>query len=217
MQRLGPNDRKTFFVTAPVVGRLSGPQVVAILKKEIIIGFTMSAEHSRTYSEDDDDCDDAQRMESELNSGAEDGASDGATMDSERSRHGKLSVNQDPATEDDSNDSSSHTPAQKSKRRRMLSMSPCRSPSPLPMEAELEPFGYDSLSDSTPRRRTGFTRPRINWTNVASWSLSANTEEDVLEEIARIMAASMADAKVEVTPKYNQKAISHFRLKTVSR
>jgi hypothetical protein len=52
---------------------------------------------------------------------------------------------------------------------------------------------------------------------VASWSLSANTEEDVLEEIARIMAASMADAKVEVTPKYNQKAISHFRLKTVSR
>jgi len=181
MQRLGPNDRKTFFVTAPVVGRLSGPQVVAILKKEIIIGFTMSAEHSR------------------------------------RSRHGKLSVNQDPATEDDSNDSSSHTPAQKSKRRRMVSISPCRSPSPLPMEAELEPFGYDSLSDSTPRRRTGFTRPRINWTNVASWSLSANTEEDVLEEIARIMAASMADAKVEVTLKYNQKAISHFRLKTVSR
>ena len=74
MQRLGPNDRKTFFVTAPVVGRLSGPQVVAILKKEIIIGFTMSAEHSRTYSEDDDDCDDAERMESEHNSGAEDGA-----------------------------------------------------------------------------------------------------------------------------------------------
>ena len=199
MQRLGPNDRKTVFVTAPVVGRLSGPQVVAILKKEIIIGFTMSAEHSRTYSEDDDDdFDDAERLESELNSGAEDGASDGATMDSERSRHGKLSVNQDPATEDDSNDSSSHTPAQKSKRRRMLSISPCRSPSPLPMEAELEPFGYDSLSDSTPRRRTGFTRPRINWTNVASWSLSANTEEDVLEEIARIMAASMAKVMQKV-------------------
>ena len=131
-------------------------------------------------------------MESELNSGAEDGASDGATIYSERSHHGKLSVNQDLATEDDSNDSSSHTPAQKSKRRRMLSVSPCKSPTPLPMEAELEPFGYDSLSDSTPRprRRTGFTRPRINWTDVASWSLAANTEEAVLEEIARIMAAS---------------------------
>jgi hypothetical protein len=58
-------------------------------------------------------------MESELNSGAEDGASNGAPMDSERSHHGKLSVNQDPVTEDDLNDSSSHTPAQKSKRRRM--------------------------------------------------------------------------------------------------
>ncbi len=74
----------------------------------------MSAEHSRTYSEEDDDCDDGERMESELNSGAKDGASDGATMDSERSRHGKLSVNQEPATEDDLNDSSSHTPTQKS-------------------------------------------------------------------------------------------------------
>jgi hypothetical protein len=85
------------------------------------------------------------------------------------------------------------------------------------MEAELEPFGYDSLSDSTPRRRTGFRRPRIDWTNVASWSLAANTEEAVPEKISRIIAASMADAKVEVMPKYNQKAISQFRLKTVSR
>ena len=68
MQRLGPNDRKTFFVTAPVVGRLSCQQVVAILKKEIIIGSTMADEHSRTYSEDDEDCDDAERMESETQS-----------------------------------------------------------------------------------------------------------------------------------------------------
>ncbi len=84
------------------------------------------------------------------------------------------------------------------------------------MEAELEPFGYDSLSYSTTQRRTGFRRPRIYWSNVASRSLAQNTEEAILEEISRIMAASMVDAKVEVTPKYNQKAISHFRLKTAS-
>jgi hypothetical protein len=140
MQRIGPDYRKMFYVTAPVASWLSGPQVVAILKKGIIIGSTMSAEHSRTYSDDDDDCDDAGRMESVPNSGAEDGSSYGATMDSERSRHGKFSVNKDHETEDDSNDSSSHTPTHTFRRRRMLSVSPCKSPSPLPMEHELELF-----------------------------------------------------------------------------
>jgi hypothetical protein len=95
----------------------------------------MSAERSRTYSDDDNDSEDAEIMESVPNSGAEDGASDGTTMDSERSRHGKLSVNRDHETKDDSNDSSSHTPAQKSKRQRTLSLSPCKLPSPLTMEA----------------------------------------------------------------------------------
>ncbi len=36
MQRLGPDGRKTFYVTAPVASQSSGPQVVAISKKEII-------------------------------------------------------------------------------------------------------------------------------------------------------------------------------------
>ncbi len=84
------------------------------------------------------------------------------------------------------------------------------------MEPELELFGYDSLSYSTPLCRTGFRRSRIYWTNVASWSLAQTTEEVILEEISRLLAASMVDAKVKVTPKYNRKAISHFRLKTVS-
>ncbi len=83
------------------------------------------------------------------------------------------------------------------------------------MEPELEPINYDSLSDSTPRRKTGFRRPRIQWTNVSSWNTDQIPETAVQNEISRIMAASLADAKVEVTPKANEKAISHFRLKTV--
>ena len=116
----------------------------------------------------------------------------------------------------DSDDSSSHTPAQKPKRRRHLSMSPPKSPSPIPPEPELEPFQYDSLSYSAPRRKTGFRRPRIQWTNVASWNTDQTPQAHIYQEIARIMASSMADAKVDVTPKHNEKAISHFRLKTVS-
>ena len=125
----------------------------------------MSAENSRTYSTDDDAESNYGAMESVHNSGAEDGASDGAGMDSEKIRHGKLSLNNELETDDDSNDSSSHTPAQKSKRRRHLAMSPPKSPLPIPPEPELEPFQYDSLSDSAQRRRTGFRRPRRDSAN----------------------------------------------------
>ena len=48
------------------------------------------------------------------------------------------------------------------------------------------------------------------WANVASWNTEQNTEAHIYQEIARIMAAPMADAKVEVTLKYNEKAISHY-------
>ena len=57
-------------------------------------------------------------------------------------------------------------------------------------------------------------RPRIKWANVASWNTDQNTEAHIYQEIARIMAVSMSNAQVEVTPKPNEKAISHFRLKT---
>ncbi len=82
----------------------------------------MSSKHSRAYSESEDGVNYG-RMESVPNSGAEDGASNGARMDSERSSNGKLSVNKVLETKDNSNDSSSHTQAQKSKRRQILSMS----------------------------------------------------------------------------------------------
>ena len=39
--------------------------------------------------------------------------------------------------------------------------------------------------------------------------------DDYQGEIARIMAKSMHDAKTEITLKYNARAISDFRLKTV--
>ena len=126
----------------------------------------MSAENSRTYSTDDDAESNYRAMESVPNSRAEDGASDGAGMDSDKCRHGKFSLDNELETDNesvDSNDSSSHTPAQKPKRQRRLSMSPpCKSPSPLPPEPELEPFHYDSLSDSTPRRKTGWIQASNN-------------------------------------------------------
>jgi len=178
----------------------------------------MADEHSRDYEDDYSPDSGDEGMESEQNSGAEDGAPDGAEMDSEISRHGELSASKQLETENDSDnsdDSINHTPAQKS-RRRKLSMSPLKSPSPLPMEPELEPFGYDSLSESTPRRRTGFKRPRINWVDVSSWNTDQIPEPTVQDDIERIMAGSLADAKVEVTPRSNEKAIAHFRLKAVS-
>ncbi len=157
-------------------------------------------------------------MESLHNSGAEDGAPDGAGMDKESGRHGELFADKQLETENDSEDSddlSNHTLAPKS-RRSKLSMSPCKSPSPLPMEPELEQFGYDSLPESTPLRRTGFKRPRINWVDVSRWNADEIHEATVQDDIERIMAGSLANAKVEVSPRSNEKAIAHFQLKVVS-
>ncbi len=172
-QRSGLDSCKTLYVTSPVASLSPGPQVVAILKKRNHHRSTMSNENSRDYVDDYSDDFGYGGMESVHNSGAEDGGPDGAGMDSESSCHGKLSASKQLDTEnysDDLNDSSNHTPALKS-RRGKLSLSPCKLPLPLPMEPELEPFGYYSLS--TPRRRTGFKRPRINWVDV----LSCNTDQ----------------------------------------
>ena len=84
------------------------------------------------------------------------------------------------------------------------------------MEPELEPFGYNSISESTPRRRTGFKRPRIYLVDASSWNTDQIPESTVQDDFQRIMAGSLAYAKVEVTPRSNEKAIAHFRLKAVS-
>ncbi len=76
--------------------------------------------------------------------------------------------------------------------------------------------GRDELLGHSGRgRRRGFKRPRIQWELVSSWNKDHVTPDDYQGEIARIIAKSMRDAKIEVTPKYNARAISDFRFKTV--
>ena len=136
------------------------------------------------------------------NSGAEDGEPDGATTDSEKNRHGKLSAKDDSLSEvEDSQDSSNHTEAQKTKRLR-LNSPPAKSPSPVADQLDLSPGDFDYLSDSAPRRKTGFRRPRITWAPVASWNLEHNTEQNVFQETARILATSLEDAQVSVTTNF---------------
>jgi hypothetical protein len=133
------------------------------------------------------------------------------------------------ATEGDSNDEGSeaqkfdglsdsdqHTPAQKSKRQRV------GSPASEDLEesgdgaSDLESFGTDRDELLGPKgRRRGFKRPRIEWELVSSWNKDHVAQEDYEGEIARIMARSLWDSKTAVSPKYNAKAISDFRYKTV--
>ncbi len=70
-QRLGPDRRKIKYLTAPVASQSLGLQVVAISKKEIIIGSTMSAGNSRDDIDDYSSDSSFGRMESVHNSGAE--------------------------------------------------------------------------------------------------------------------------------------------------
>ncbi len=75
----------------------------------------------------------------------------------------------------------------------------------------------DTIPSPNPHHdRTGFKRPRINWVDVSSWNTDQIQEPTVQDDIERIMAGSLADAKVEVTPRSNEKAIAHFQLKAVS-
>ena len=152
-------------MTAPVASRSLGPQVVAISKKDIVPGSTMSAENSRDYNDDYPSDSSYGAMETPLesvnSSGAEDGAPDGATMDSEKSRHGNLSAKDASVSEvEDSQDSSNHTPAQKTKRLR-LNSPPAKSPSPVADQLDLSPGEFDYLSDSALLRKTGFRRQHI--------------------------------------------------------
>ena len=217
MQRLGPDCRKTLYMTAPQ-SRAGHParKLLQSPKKKIKIISTMSAKNSKDYGDESTSDSSYGGMESEQNSGAEDGAPEGATLDSERSRHGKSSAKDHMYdTAPDSEDSSSHTPAQKSKRM-LLTSSPAKSQSPIADLSDQEAGEFDYLSESAPLCKTGFRRQRLRWAPVASWNLEHNTEEAVFQEISRILASSMADAQVSVTPKHNLKAISHFRLKQAS-
>jgi len=114
-----------------------------------------------------------------------------------------------------SDDSDQHTPAQKSKRR-------CSPAASSALDDDIGPYGSDSILSERddlfvpkPRYKRGFKRPRIQWELVSSWNKDHVAADDYQGEIARIMAKSMHDAKLEVTPRYNSRAISDFRFKTV--
>ena len=114
---------------------------------------------------------------------------------------------------DGQSDSDQHMPAQKSKLQRY---------SPMPHSEDsvgssnLESVLTDRDERFGPsRRKRGFKRPRIQWELVSSWNKDHVSSYDYQGEIARIMAKSMHDAKTEVTPKYNARAISDSRFKTV--
>ena len=113
-------------------------------------------------------------------------------------------------------DSDQHTPAQKSKRQRAGSPASQNFEESGDGASDLESFGTDrdELRGSSGRRR-GFKRPRIEWELVSSWNKDHVAQEDYEGEIARIMAKSLWDSKTAVSPKYNAKAISDFRFKTV--
>ncbi len=60
------------------------------------------------------------------------------------------------------------------------------------------------------RYKRGFKRPRLQWELVSSWNKDHVAPDDYQGEIMRIMAKSMHDARLEVTPRYNARAISDF-------
>jgi hypothetical protein len=114
-----------------------------------------------------------------------------------------------------SEDSSSHTPAQKSKR-------PLHTPSPIQHKAYLVPPSDDEELEMErdelypPRqRKIGFRRPPTGWETVAQWNRSFNNQEDIDGEIAQIMVKAMLDANFQVTLKYQAQNISIFCLKQV--
>ena len=112
-----------------------------------------------------------------------------------------------------SDDSDQHTPAQKSKRRCSPAASSADDDDVGPSDSESILSERDELFGPK-RYKRGFKRPRLQWELVSSWNKD-HVEPDAYQgEIARIMAKSMHGAKLEVTPRYNPRAISDFRFKT---
>ena len=110
-----------------------------------------------------------------------------------------------------------HTPAQKSKRAQPFTPPQFQKDYVVPpSDSDTQDRDRDDLFfGSSPGRKRGFKRIRSQWDNVMSWSLLHVSQDDINGEIARIMAKSMEDANISVTPKHNSRAVSHFRQKTV--
>ncbi len=121
-----------------------------------------------------------------------------------------------PVDGNDSDSSSLHTPAQKSKRAQQFT--PPRSPKEYEIPpSDPESSELDQLFPDFPRgRKRGIKRVHGKWETGGSWSSQHVPKDDIRKEVARIMAKSMEDANNAVTTEQNAKAVSHFRQKTVS-
>jgi hypothetical protein len=112
-----------------------------------------------------------------------------------------------------SDDSDQHTPAQKTKRR--CSPGPSSADDDVVGPSDSESFLSERDELFGPKRyKRGFKRPRLQWELVSSWNKDHVAQADYEGDIARIMAKSMHDARLEVTPRYNARAILDFYFKT---
>ena len=121
-------------------------------------------------------------------------------------------------SENGSDDSAEHTPAQASKRQPFTQRCDDEDLPDLIAESSDEECAEatDEETASFRVRKSGFRRPRLQWQHVQTWNRDHITKHDYEGEVARILAKSLQDAKYEVTPKFNARAISNWRYKTVS-
>ena len=156
--------------------------------------------------------------ESDDNANCSQTEADGNATDPESGEDGDEAQESDEQSENGEDDSSEHTPAQKSKRAPFTQHSADHLPD-LVHESDDEDCAEASDEETLSARYTipsQIKRPRVEWEPVTSWSRYQVSKDDYEGEIARIMAKSLSDARHVVTPKYNPRAISDFRFKTVS-
>jgi phage baseplate assembly protein W len=126
----------------------------------------------------------------------------------------------DEQSDNGSDISSEHTPAQKSKQAPFTQRRDYDSDIPDLVDESSDEECADATDEETASfrvRKSGFTRPRLQWQVVQTWNRDHVSQRDYEAEVARILARSLQDAKYEVTPKFNARAISDWRYKTVSR
>jgi hypothetical protein len=181
----------------------------------------MSLEGLKQYGSDYGSSSDDGGSDDVPNSGADDDAphEEGPVAEDERGpKKSRISSLCSPVDGNDSDSSSLHTPAQKSKRAQAFTPPRSRKGYDIPpSDSEVsDRESRDQLFTESPRgRKRGFQRVHAKWEQVASWSSQHNAEENIKKDIERILAKSLEDANTPVTPKQNAKAISHFRQKTV--
>ena len=85
-------------------------------------------------------------------------------------------------------------------------------------ESDAEELAEETDDETLAARvsKSGIRRLRLDCEHVSTWNRAQVAPDDYEGEIARIMAKSLHDAKYAVTPRYNSRAISEFRYKTVS-